>query len=287
MSQSTPSISNPVNDGRVFCEAAEDALEACVSGHAGAALPSYKTKGTLWYNETLDVYELYDGANSIVFMRVDEANHHAAVIPQNVTYADDATPSVKGVASLELASTGANTITAWDDGTEGQILTVRATNANDTIASGLTATGMTIPLIAGDTLQWIYDGAAWRQIGGSVGMGRCVPLVPGAVVTDKPGPAVAAWADVDLSKDGVRKGAVSALIALQTKGGMVSGLYCRQKGDATAAGVVNAWGIVELTYNKSVIKTPIDNDAKCQMYWSVDWTAGLVVNDMVVHEYYI
>jgi hypothetical protein len=287
MSQSNPDIYTGPAPGATTVPAVEDALKACVSMHSGAAEPSYKILGTLWYDTTADVIKLYNGTSWNILARVDEANGNAACIPENVTTGDDATPSVKGIASLELTSVGAGTITNFDNGAEGQILTIRTTNFNDTIAGALTATGMAIPLFTGDTLQWIYDGAEWKQIGGSVGMGQFVPVKPPNQIGDWPAATVIAPADVDVSDDGVRKGAVAAQIVWygQASGAPLVHLYARENGVAgiTTAGALQVANVGVFAH----FVIPLDNTAKFEAYFSADWDAVDVVNLAYVHGYWI
>jgi hypothetical protein len=64
----------------------------------------------------------------------------------HATAADaDTTPSVAGVATLYLSNTGATNVTALDDGTDNQVVTLVFTNANTTLvhSATLTLTGST------------------------------------------------------------------------------------------------------------------------------------------------
>jgi len=243
-SQATPTVysgSGPA-PGSTTVPAIRSALEAIVSMHSGTSAPSYLVTGTLWYDTTNDLVKLYDGSAWIAICRVNEAGDVAAEIQGEVAFADaDATPSVKGVVSAKTANTGGTTITGFDDGVAGQILTLRIADANTTIDAGLTATGMTIPGVSGDTLQWIYDGAAWKQIGGSIGMGRFVSVDPVDEIGDWIASSVTAYTDVDVSNDGVRKGACAVKIrylGYSSNADAGDNLYVRANGSADAAHIV-------------------------------------------------
>ena len=124
---------------------------------------------------------------------------------------NDATPSVSGRSSFKTANTATTTITDFDDGSAGQKIAVRIDDVFTVIDGGLTKTGMTIPLIVGDLLEFYYDGTTWRQSGGTVGMGQFVKILSG--VTDWM-PSTGTNTVMDLTKDEVRKGAISALISI-------------------------------------------------------------------------
>jgi hypothetical protein len=119
------------------------------------------------------------------------------------------TPSISGAASVKTANTTATTITGLVGGVEGQRISIYINDAFTTIAGTMTKTGMTIPLIVGDVLEFYYNGTSWKQIAGTVGMGQWVPLFNESL-------GVLAYqyplnTSVSLTSDGVRKGAVSVV----------------------------------------------------------------------------
>jgi hypothetical protein len=210
------------------------------------------------------------------------------VVDSVVTLAvNDATPTVSGVSSAKTANTSSTTITDFDDGAEGQMLTLLCADANTTIDGGLTATGMTIPLVAGDTLTWVYDGSSWQQIAGSVGMGRFVPITADEV-GDWIASTVTTATDVDVSDDGVRAGAVAVLlhVYLLDNSGVCQTLYMRKNGSSeTGFGVItNGAGLsAERKYYETTVK--LDDDAVFEAWFNSSWST--TQNQAWVNGYYI
>jgi hypothetical protein len=199
------------------------ALEALQTTNAGATEPTYKTTGTPWYDTTTDKLKWYDGSAWITQWSVTEASDSAVPHSRGVAldvlhtaFTDqDATPSVSGAVSFSTANTVMTTYTDFDDGVQGQWLMLLCTDVYTTIDGGLTKTGMTIPLIAGDTLWWIYDGSAWRQVAGSVGMGRFVPLSDAASISSWIAVTQTSPTGIDLGASGddlIREGANAVVI---------------------------------------------------------------------------
>ena len=79
--------------------------------------------------------------------------------------ASDATPSVKGGKYFVTANTGATTITAFDDGIEGQEILVKIGDANTTIDfTGTTLkgnVGVDWTPGSGDFMRCTFDGTNW------------------------------------------------------------------------------------------------------------------------------
>jgi hypothetical protein len=196
------------------------------------------------------------------------------------------TPSIAGASSWTTANTAATTITSLVDGRAGKVVTLLAADANTTIHSGLTATGMTIPLIAGDTLQWVYTGAAWKQIGGSVGMGRYVPLAEPDSIGDWIATNVTAATDVDVSDDSVRKGACSVVISyVLSFAGNTMYLYARKNGSTGTTEVrfqfTGATG--DTYYIRGQFVVGLDNNAIFEAWHD----AAVSSSTAKVHGYYI
>ena len=76
----------------------------------------------------------------------------------------DTTPTVANSSTLYLANTGATSITDFDNGTEGQILEVIATNANTTLvhSANLTLTGST------NIAMTAYSSVTFRRVPTSI-----------------------------------------------------------------------------------------------------------------------
>lgn len=224
--------------GSTTIPAVKNYNEAVNSMNSGATAPSYLVQGTWWYDTTNDLVKWYEGSAWVTLFRVNEAGNVAAHIQGEVAFtADDATPSVKGITSAKTANANPTTITGFDDGTAGQLLTLRIADANTTIGSGLTRTGMAIPGVAGDTLTWLSDGSGWKQTAGNIGMGVYVPLAQ-AAVTDVPAANITAFQDCDFSKNGVRKGAIAVGVFYQFyKSASQAGLmHWRPDGASTVKG---------------------------------------------------
>lgn len=103
---------------------------------------------------------------------------HEFVGRMGTATANDATPSVSAVTSLLTANTNATTITNFDDGVDGQLLTVVIGDALTTIAHD-SATGGAGPILlsiannrecaVGEIFQFIQVASIWREINGTVG----------------------------------------------------------------------------------------------------------------------
>jgi len=86
------------------------------------------------------------------------------------TFTDaDTTPSVKDGLNFKTANTGPTTITMFDDGGEGQIITVVFTDAVTTLTDGgnLKLAGA-FTSTADDTMQLVFDGTNWFELSRSV-----------------------------------------------------------------------------------------------------------------------
>ena len=87
-----------------------------------------------------------------------------------VTWASgDTTPSVLGGKAFKTANAGATTITFFDDGIEGQEITIVFGDANTTLTDGgnlALAGGFTST--TNDVMHLIYDGTVWCEISRSI-----------------------------------------------------------------------------------------------------------------------
>lgn len=83
----------------------------------------------------------------------------------------DTTPSVSGGTRFSEANTGVTSITAFDDGVEGQEITILFTTANTTIVDGANlhlSGGANFVGSADDILVLFYDGTSWYEVSRSV-----------------------------------------------------------------------------------------------------------------------
>jgi len=189
---------------------------------SGTSRPAGVAAGEIWYNTTTKTMFLYDGTNDSA---IDVTDIQSLSL-------NDTTPSVKDGNSFKFVNTSATTVTDFDDGVEGQVINIMATEAYTTVDGGLTKTGMTIPLIAGDTLEFMHDGTDWQQVGGSVGMGRYVKVAKNSI-GDWPSASSTSNTNVDVSDDGVRKGASAAKIQVYLSSYSslsILGVYVGQEG---------------------------------------------------------
>jgi len=83
----------------------------------------------------------------------------------------DLTPSVARADVFAVANTGGITITAFDDGRVGQVLTLIFEDGNTTVADGANlhlAGGANFVSSADDVLVLIFDGTHWYEVSRSV-----------------------------------------------------------------------------------------------------------------------
>jgi hypothetical protein len=78
----------------------------------------------------------------------------------------DTTPSVSGGSYFET-STGTLTITTFDDGIEGQEITVVSRGAITYDTTGTTLSGSSVDIVtaSGDVTKWVYTGSNWILLG--------------------------------------------------------------------------------------------------------------------------
>lgn len=195
----------------------------------------------------------------------------------------DATPDVSAGIAFKTANTGATTITALDGALyAGELCILRIDDANTTIAGALTKTGRAIVCAADDYLVWQYDGAAWNQIDGSVGMGQFVPLADADVIGDWIASNVTTFTDVDVSDDGVRKGACAVAVRASfydstlSPVGLTTGQVRKNGSSATTnvmicgVGYGNIVGIMSTTFIVAV-----DDNAIFEAKFGVAFTTGV------------
>jgi len=115
---------------------------------------------------------LYQGDN-ITFINHNsawyETNRSNASNPRVAVAAEaDATPSVKNASLLIVPNSAALTITNFDDGYAGQVLTVIADSASITISNGTIINGRSdqaYVLTASDSTAYVFSGSKWFNIG--------------------------------------------------------------------------------------------------------------------------
>jgi hypothetical protein len=248
----------------------KDALEALQSGNSGATEPTYKVLGTIWEDTTTGLRKIYNGSAWIV-----APSNGFSALP-----ADDTTPSVLGGGVFEEVYTTATTVTALDDGVKGDKVTIMFTTSNMTIDGALTHTGMTIPCIAGDIMEWTHNGTTFKQTGGSVGMGQFVNVSANAI-GDWIASTVTTFTNVDVSDDGVRKGASAVVVSVLMSATVgVPDLRAGNTGvgddpcKIAAAATILAQGLI-----------PLDNSATFDAKFSISWTTA--TNEAEVVGYYI
>lgn len=266
--------------GSTTVPAIKSALQAGHSLHAGAAEPSYKTTGTPWWDSDDFVLKLYDGTQWLnLGLRIGTKwvpySSDCRMDALDTAIADGETTINAGTGvTFSTANTTPTTIDTINNGALGLHVRLVVTDANTTIDGGLTRTGMTIPLVVGDTLEWTYNGTSWMQTGGNVGMGVFVPVVERDQIGDWIAPDVTAYADVDVSDDGVRKGACSVAVNWYgyKNAGVVYSLGVRRNGDTNGftAQSTGPSG-VERTANFIIA---LDGNAKFEAQFGASWATG-------------
>jgi len=84
---------------------------------------------------------------------------------------DDATPSVAGRTLFSESYANATDVTAFDDGVEGQTITILFTTGNFTLKDGANmhlSGGSDFTGSADDTITLIFDGTSWFEVSRSV-----------------------------------------------------------------------------------------------------------------------
>ncbi len=98
-----------------------------------------------------------------------ETSRGVASNPEVVTAsAGDATPSVRGAELLIFNSGGAITVTDFDDGYAGQVLTVVNYGSAVTISNGTIINGrsdQSYVITTSDSTSYVYTGSVWFNIG--------------------------------------------------------------------------------------------------------------------------
>lgn len=150
--------------------------------NVGATAPAYAVLGTVWYDTANNQFKFYTGSVWIALWNIDEAGGQAVPLSNGVPLtegvvtfgANDATPSVSGGKSFKTANNITTLITALDDAIDGQAVRIIAMDALTSLATTLVLmdTDHSVLMAVGDTWEGVYDGTAWQQTGGSVGMGR-------------------------------------------------------------------------------------------------------------------
>lgn len=249
---------------------------------AGTRLTDLETSDGTQNTRIVDL-ETSDGTQNT---RLDTLEAGAANI---TTFSpNDTTPSVLGGGVFKTDNTSATTITALNDGTAGDVITIVFDDTFTTMDSAFAKTGMEIVMIDGDMMQFIHDGSDWVQTAGTVGVGQFVSLDDPDAIGDWIASTVTAYADVDVSNDGVRKGASSVLINhVYQNNDTGTNLYIRRKGSSTDDSSLTS-GLASYNDNQlkaNQIKATLNGSAIFEARFTVSWTS--VTNDMYVLGYWI
>ena len=97
---------------------------------------------------------------------VDAINANSAGIPQTITtFTDgDTDPTVADTDKFVTGNTGATSITTFDDGTDGQRITITAGDGNTTFVNGATLkynAGVDITLDQYDVIEFVLETTVW------------------------------------------------------------------------------------------------------------------------------
>lgn len=83
---------------------------------------------------------------------------------------NDTSPSVTGVFGLKTVNAGATLISFFDDGYEGQVIALVASDANTSVQHDAGLIFLTsqsnVKMVDGEALLFILEGAVWHEIGG-------------------------------------------------------------------------------------------------------------------------
>jgi hypothetical protein len=307
MSQATPDIiAGSTAPGGSTMQASEDAHKAAATSNSGTSKPSYSEAGTPWFDTANDIMTYENNAGASVTVAASSVFTESAngLVPAPVTEAgkflkddgtwatpagsvatlpaNDATPSVLGGGVFEEAYTTPTIVTALDDGVKGDKVTIMFTTSNMTVAAALTKTGMIIPCIAGDVMEWTHNGTTFKQTGGTVGMGNFVKITKNSI-GDWPAGSTTAYAAVDVSDDGVRKGANAALIVVQMDNSSTTDLMLWI---ADNTGGTNADVVLRTRQTQGImapITAQLDNDGK----FAAKHQAAITTSSATVTGYYI
>lgn len=202
--------------------------------------------------------------------------------------ANSATASVDGLESAKTANTTATTYAGgFTNPKAGQTLKLIINDTFTTLSSGITKTGRELPCEVGDVWIGYYDGSSWKQIGGTVGMGNVfVAIDPPDAVGDWIAPSTTTFTDVDLSDDGVRKGADRALLSCFINPSVNTPIVqTRRNGSSATGNATFAQGSDPSTSTSARFEVNLDDDAVFEARFSSTWTA--TTNECFCRGFYI
>jgi hypothetical protein len=152
-----------------------------------------------------------------------------------------------------------------------------------TVAAALTKTGMIIPCIAGDVMEWTHNGTTFKQTGGTVGMNNLVMLDEANAIGDWISSSIDSFTDVDVSDDGVRKGATMAVLMLEivTSSGSVPSLRTMRKGGTSHTGRYQTGAASAMMDAHAAL----DNNGVFQAKFASSWSSSQNIASVVA--YYI
>ncbi len=271
-------------------------LDAIVSLNSGATAPTTTFAYMLWYDTTADELKLRDGSNTnwitVAKFTTTEGWVYSRGVPLDVEEvqfsANDATPDVSGGIRF-VTNNSIGTIISNFDGTPqaGWRILVRCGDVNTFISSALTRTGMQITLQVDDVLEFEYDGAAWNQVGGTVGMGVFVPLADPDQIGDWISSSTTSWTDVTTNDDGVRYGANAVMVrTFMNRSSGFNQLKVRKNGETTDdnGDFVSQSPSTGFADSKTFV-VGLDNNAVFEARFTSSWTA--TTNEAYVIGYWI
>jgi hypothetical protein len=159
------------------------------------------------------------------------------------------------------------------------------------VHAGITATQMEILAKNGQRMQFecVTTGQA-KQIGGDIGMGRYVSLDPVDQIGDWIGANTTAWTVVDVSDDGVQKGAVAAFVAFRWThdlGPTPLGLLIKPYGSGD--GTNYCARSIDLILHQGLVHIPVglDGNGRFEAKFFMDWSGSCGGHSAAVKGYWI
>lgn len=165
-------------------------FSACVSSTTTPKVPKYGFNDTQQSDSNKNYYDATcrsTGAGTANWF-IDFAGG-ARMVPKGPpkSWASlDTTPSVDGYGTFVTANAGATSITTFDDGINGQEITVICADANTTLVQGATLTllnGASRKLVNGSVTRFVKQNTVWREVGPRPLRATAAGVDPGSLAT--------------------------------------------------------------------------------------------------------
>lgn len=222
----------------------------------------------------------------------EATNLRKGILKTEAAFADaDTTPSVSAGGLFRTANTGATSISNFDDPTSGQVIQVRVNDANTTFVHGATTirmkAGHNVVATTGDIFLFRYDGTDWFQLAGGYGRGAAgayVTLAEPDAIGDLIAVTQTTFTDIDVSDDGVPKGATAAMTRFYLNA-PTSGVNLLVRKNGSASSTNNHIALFCASGSNATVSevaVPLDADAKFEAKFDSSagaasiWTAAVI-----------